>query len=1566
MQYPPYPSSHQHRRSAQQGVVGAGVGTRLERDDEDRSSVAGHKRSISGLTREADDGDDWGQSGDNKRFKRTSTLPTPSEDQDELRLATFGRTARFKGRGEEFSSRRRDREDKSIRAAVNAAAPFPPGNKTTKTTTMGSAAFASGVRGSSGLASRTSHPFLAGPSRNAGRTSAQGKSAGFPFVVDDDSSSSSQDEVEVVDGNGDAGSLSLRSPPAPHATKSSTGLFQGFSGDVAGRQGSRGEVLRRKEDQRVESEKLRRRALSRRKLDGASGLGFGDLGAVEEGEELDSKMEEEKDVKTKVDDRVLVDRSGREPEVITLLSSDEEDDVVADAPVASGPSFMAEPPNEGNARALNVEIKPRQESDEPEKPLRNAEEAQHRPETAPQENPKSSTTQDRESTPSKIITGSASSSHHSSRLLNFSPQPSKSSALQDATERIRQERLQNAKRIWQGTQARAQAEAEKARQREAQARAEDVKRNSLYSVSIPDPLERSNTPGLPSRSGSTEVGRHGAPKDQSEEVTRDKASPAKQEEGTLPQVANPEINKPGTLQNPDNKPQKEDTRNESLIEQPATNKPSIEDLAKQRKDRQAALVREAEQKLALEAAKKAEKERHMAAYKNAMSSRLADAATHSKQVSGFEAGRHRSEDAQTLFGRDERNNCTVEVGKQDVSKRRIEGEQDPGIENAQHGVRHSPNGDLRDRQLSLGRASRNERAQEKEDELISSTSSAGIERLKAANVPAEPLQPYGQNANANAFNRHRSAAQPTSLKAMAEQGGTITRVKSAQPEPLQLQNPKKSHIPHIDICPEDIKLLFWRDAGNEWQDIIEDYEEATGRKKCEETLRKRYRQVKEALDGVGASMELLTRVGTGDVEAKRELDDLMPQAARDAEKAPNVVTHQPRIAAPGKDPLGELTPQDIRLLVSRGKGMLWSQIVQDFAISTGENVSEPLLRVRYKLVKEAIEKSEVDASLLTQVMAGDDTAREKLNRLVHGVWPVPRVEKDVKVDRPATGSGHDRKPGHVSADDIRLVRWKEEGMTGAEMVEALRQRTGRSMVIKTVLKRCSQARRALEAAGIHADRALLDAVENGDQEACSRLNQLVHSTVTASHVGEILPEDVMMVQERQKGATYENIVSSYRRKTGRHRSYSWVNERCKSVKALLDPLDIDTHLLESVASGDQEARRRLNSLVHGKWPLYASTGSIGSSENTVERIESAFQTRSRSPESASHAQQLKPGFYMGSAYSSSYGSREDQNVSTPPTSPGSFVPQPMAEESRPTTAGKQMNEAAFRYYLEEIREERLREEDSDTDADEDEEDQFSPEDFCHFIYQVERREITSSEEDITIDEKDWITYGEPQTDRLKAAAIASKQALVAHDRQLNDAIHAGDDWSLNRQNFNSGILYTLDSPAAGTVQVRVQEYQRSFQEQIRPSDSVAWVNRPTYTIMQRRTETARSTNTVSVTEKEIDPILDEETDLTTQKEVLTLHETQKQKVVGDTVYTTPDLANDAAMRHFISKTYRPGTINLTVRDVERAGLMRGFREKYEGGGGKDIPLFREMVEEEDGKSLEVWVQETRLKGPRNV
>ncbi|KAI7323996.1 hypothetical protein KC340_g6571 [Hortaea werneckii] len=1294
---------------------------------------------------------------------------------------------------------------------------------------MVSAAFSSDVKGASGLAPRTSHAHPSGScSRNAGRTSVMGKSAGFPFLVDDDSSSSDDDtDVEEVNLDRDRGSYPKHpSLASGKARKPTTGLSQASSGHGPEPQDLRNEDLRRKENQRVESEKLRKDALMRRRQEAmegsAGGLGLGDLGAVKEEEQVDVKMEDERDVKMEEEDRVVEDSNGREAEVITLSDSDEEDDVISVASAPSGPSSMAGLLNGENSKASEYGSRPQKGSNELKRPLNTTEEARHQHEALSQEKSNTSTTQAPESTPTENTTASASPSHRFLQNSTFSPPPSKSSALQDVTERIRQERLENAERIWQGTQARAQAEAEKARQREAEARAEDVHRNSVYSGSTPDVLERSERPGLPSGNGRAEVERHEVQEDRAGEVKDYKASSGKHEGGTFPRVADSGINKLETWQKIGNKPQKEDARRESLIEQPVPNKPSIDDLVKQRKERQAALVREAEQKLAAEAAKKAESERQMTAYRNAMSSRPAVSPVYGKQVSSVEADEDRRNGVQTFFERDERKNQAVET--------------------------------------------------EKQEGPVSLNFSAGTDGLKATNVPVEPLQTKRRSANPNAVNPHRSAAQPKSLKTVAEQGGTITRAKPVKPELLQLKPLQKSHAPRIEILPQDIKLFFWRDAGNEWQDIIEDYEEATGKKKGEDALRKRYRQVKEALDGVGASRELLVRVGTGNVEAKRELDAMMPQVAVDAEKRPNVET-KAGVKASGKDQLGELTPHDIQLLVSKSKGMIWSQAVRDFAVSTGEKVSESLLRARYKLVKEAIEKSRVDASLLSQVMDGDDTAREKLNRLVHGIWPVPGVETDSKVDRPAKGSSHDLQPGHVSADDIRLVCWKEDGMTGAEMVEALKQTTGRTQHVSTVHKRCARVRRGLEAAGVYTDRDLLDLVASGDREACARLNQTLQSVATPT-------------------GTAENPAR---------------------------PTDIATRL------------------------------------RTIDtQQEPSFQV-----------QQLRQSLDSASAYSSSYGSREDQPVSTPPTSPGSIVPQPIIEESRPTTAGKQMNEATFRYYLEEIREERLHEEDAGTDSDEVEEDEFTPEDFCHFIYQVERREIASGEEDDTIDEKDWIIHGEPLTDRIKATAVASKQALIAHDGQLNEAIYAGNNWSLNRQNLNNGVLYTLNSPA-GTVQVRVQEYQRSFQEKIRPSESVAWVSRTTYTVMQRQTETARSTNTVSVVGKETDPLFGEDRDITTEKEVLTVRETFKEKVVGDFVYTTPDLANDAAMRHFIAETYHPKTINLTVRDLERADLIREYREKYEGQGEEDIPLFREVVEDEDGNSLEVWVQATQLKGPRNA
>ncbi|KAI7205624.1 hypothetical protein KC316_g559 [Hortaea werneckii] len=1445
MQTPSLLLDQQNRRSRNMPFGGAGGSNRPQRDD-DGLSVAGQKRSLSRFAGQPDDDHDdnsRGQSREGKRAKRSpSMFHSPSdEDRDELRRATLSRRpSRFGGpRSEGVGFGRDGKVGSSGTFAATAAASFPPKTKTT----TNSSALSSRVKGSSGLPPRTSRPppSASGSSRNTGMK-AQGRTTGFPFILDDDSSSSSSDEddVEEVKVEGDELSTSFTSSPAfDRAGKQTRGLFRVSSRDVAGQEGLRDDEFRRKEDQRVESERLRRDALVRRRgeemEEDVSGVGVGGLGAFKEEEEVHVRMEDGRHVKMKEgegakmeeEDRDVVDRGGRDAEVITLSDSEDEDDVIAVAPAPSRSSSMARLQNEGNTMILSDGNKPLQAKNMA-KDLRfsTEEEIRHRPETAPKTTPSTSNSEAREFTSPKNTTIPASPSRSSSSESTSSPPTVKPSSLQDASERIRQERLENAKRIWEGTQARAQAEAEKARQREAEARAEDVHRHSTYSGSTPDLLERPMH------------------KDAGGETMQDTIYSGKGEQCPLRAADAEAKKKKNDEQALQNEPQKEGIRRKSLIEQPATKKPSIEDLARQRKDRQAALVREAEQKLALEAAKKAENEKHMAAYKNAMNSKLADRPVHSKQSLSAENDRVCERGFQTQVERNDRNRQAAEGEKQDVSKCRIE-DQNTGTENAQHGIRNPPDGSL-----------------------------SKLERLKAAKVPEAPLQRYGQSRSTSAINNLEPAPQPTSLKTLVEQGGAVTRVNPATTEPLQPHNLKKSHVPRIEILPEDIKLLFWRDAGNEWQDIIEDYEEATGRRKSEDTLRKRYRQVKEALDGIGASKELLARVGTGDLEAKRELDAMIPQAAGDSEKRLNVDS-KPGIVAPCRDQLGELTPQDIRLLVSRGKGMVWSQTVQDFAISTGENVSESLLRARYKLVKEAIEKSEVDASLLTQVMAGDDAAGERLNRLVHGVWPVPRVETDSKVDRPVKGSSHDRRLGHVSADDIRLVRWKEEGMSGAEMVDALKQTTGRSRNVSTVLKRCARVRRGLEGAGLHADRGLLDQVASGDPEAIARLNQVLQS-------------------------------------------------------------------------------------------LSSPTGTAGNPARPSTDVAPRLQTVAAHQEPSFHVRQPKQVSDSASAYSSSYGSREDQNVSTPPTSPGSIVPQPTVEESRPTTAGKQMNETAFRYYLEEIREERLHEEDSDADSDVEEEDNFSPEDFCHFIYQVERRELTSSEEDTTIDEKNWIAYGEPLTDRLKATAIASKQALIAHDPQLNDAIHAGNDWSLTRQNLSNGILYTLDSPPAGTVQVRVQQYQRSFQEQIRPSDSVAWVNRTTYTVMQRRTETARERKTVTVAEKEFDPVFDEEEDdLTTEKEVASIHETHTEQVVGKFIYTTPELANDAAMRHFIAKTYNPKTINLTIRDLQRADLMKGFKEKYEGHGEEDVSLFREIVEE-DGNSLEVWVQETQLKGPRNV
>ncbi|KAK4540219.1 hypothetical protein LTR36_009717 [Oleoguttula mirabilis] len=727
-------------------------------------------------------------------------------------------------------------------------------------------------------------------------------------------------------------------------------------------------------------------------------------------------------------------------------------------------------------------------------------------------------------------------------------------------------------------------------------------------------------------------------------------------------------------------------------------------------------------------------------------------------------------------------------------------------------------------------------------------------------VAAKPFGPVSLNSAAGLdFLSHEKTSRPTppakptspvSLHSAA--GRELLSRETARPQPSALRLPpvRQAHSTYHDaslgeILPEDVKLTMWRDGRNEWQDIVEDYEEATGVRRGQDTLRKRYRQVKEAIDVAGLDRAVVQRVATGDAEA-----------------------------------------------------------------------------------------------------------REQLNRAIHGAWPVAKATKadnprgDIRKVYPADAGVeqkklHGRHLGDIIPEDIKVTRWRDSGMEWSKISSALEQVTGRKRAGDTHRKRYRQVKEVLDAANIDVD--LLDLAETGDIHAIARVNKLVSgkrlSSVDFSKtpqygppLGEIMPEDAKLVMWRNSNIKFEDIIPLYQSATGVKRSLSMLYTRYRAVKAAVDSADIEEDLLELVADGDEDAWLQVNQMVRSTVPVSASK-----SQRNIKPLKLKQSPRDPFAGAAARARNIGRSDSESSPGSVRLSS-DDLDDTTAAISPEygtpESIPPNVPQAGRPTTSGKVMNEKAFMYYLAGLAED---------EAEEQPEPEFTREDYCHNIYQVQRREVTREEldEEITIGMKEWIDCGRSYTLPGKANVAAPKHIHMALDPDLNDAIHTSEDYDIRTsRNEDDLVRYTVKLEE-GSVQVQVVARMRTYQDHIKPSDTAEWRGRRVYTVRQRTVTRPPAS----------DELFDEAQD------------SVRDLIVDDHVYSSLDLANKCALDHFVNEHFHCPSANLDFRQSQRAELRAGLLQELEAEG--NGALFKRQVEAGDTVQ-EVRVEELRLLGPRNI
>ncbi|TKA29883.1 hypothetical protein B0A50_03247 [Salinomyces thailandicus] len=1035
-----------------------------------------------------------------------------------------------------------------------------------------------------------------------------------------------------------------------------------------------------------------------------------------------------------------------------------------------------------------------------------------------------------------------------------------------------------------------------------------------------------------------------------------------------------------------------------------------EALTQEKKRRQALLVQEAEKKLRAEAEQKAEKTRQEAAFNRR---RIEEAASNGAARNPAVAATTRQTEAEQarekrIRALAERNARNRQVPDEEEDSYAISANDGLTLaaESARVRIQALKESNARDQQNGADEATT---AQSLPRGPVSLNSLAGVERLRTAKEEARPSTASEvQNGSASrtrlALPKFSSGVpSPSKPRTRPDTPGT-----GSTTAPRTQVVPKAGKNAVGEILPEDIKLVFWREAGNEWEDIVEDWEEVTGYRRSEDTLRRRCRMVKNAIGIPSVDVAVLRLVMSGDVDARRQLNAAVHGIPEDAIRLAGETIKVTQSTTAINDQVGEVTPDDIKLMVWRDNGNEWQDIIEDYEAATGTNKSEHVLRKRYRILKEAVGGVDTDAALLSKVSSGDISAREDLNRRIHGTWPIkPRTEHD------ASDPGFLAQLGEITLRDIQLVEWKaSSSMPWNEVPAAYEAKFGQRCGRDMLMRRFRLVKAALD--HVDADDGLLARVLADETGAKEALNTMVHGTYpvptrkdprppgpvqnkagVASQLpstaisgaakrgytvqNEIIPEDIMLVRWRDDRMKWTEIVVLFEQATGIKRDCSALCTRYKKIKAAISVPGVDNRLLDRVADGDFEARKELNLLIYGTWPVSETkTGRplANSSAVTTPAVQQhGFQqtTQANAPQ---------PHFRSTAEEDSGYGSfnrsSRSLEIQSRPASPVYDVRWPQARPSRPTTGGKQLTEEAMSHYFDAIlsekaRQEEEKEEEEDEKDEEDESlDDFTEEDFVHFIYYTQRREILTSDSppasSRTSDDSDsdsessshqshWLTTTSPTSSLSRANAAAASQASKPHHPTLATAHLMECPMSVVRKFDKHGCLHMTVTIPQGKIETRVQRQLRSFRERVPPASTVGWVGRGVYAVKQRCTTETTTNKTITATNatpgethrpqeealedtEDFDPVFSSppppptptnpKSPLThTTTATATAKNTKTTTTdVGATCYTTLESANSAAIAYFVAQTFRSQSVNLDVRDLEKAELIKELGERF--------------------------------------
>lgn len=404
----------------------------------------------------------------------------------------------------------------------------------------------------------------------------------------------------------------------------------------------------------------------------------------------------------------------------------------------------------------------------------------------------------------------------------------------------------------------------------------------------------------------------------------------------------------------------------------------------------------------------------------------------------------------------------------------------------------------------------------------------------------------------------------------------------------------------------------------------------------------------------------------------------------------------------------------------------------------------------------------------------------------------------------------------------------------------------------------------------------------------------------------IVASDLQLYKWRQQGLPWSKVGEQYEQlpETTFH-SEDRMRKRFRFVEESIETEEISEDLCQRVIDGEEGAEEELNRLVGLKAPEKAAPLDT----RPFRKITKGDAADAKPVVAASHASTPHP-----------------QTLVAP----------------RPTQGGKTIDYESSQIYFAHVAE--LLKEDAETEAEDTyrESSPITDQDTVHWEYFLERRDFDVDElneelmenEIDSVEDMEWREYGVTRAKLWDANALASSFVLATPEG--SQVFTGAQNFSLSQERDENGMVLLTRTSDSGTTQVRVCRRLLTFQQHIVPESKDGWLPKVMYCVQ------------VKIINKPQDDLFDS-LDITL-------------KTLDDEIYGSLEQANSCAIAEWVKLTLKPTSARLKQVEIElaeaRAALLRDLEDE-----GED-PIFRRSVDD-DEKSVEVFVQMVKVKGPRN-